>query len=108
MSLQELQSLIAEARGLANDHPCQTAGHLWGSDGSRGCPRGHDDNCGQAVYVCERCGETDYGEKGGPGWRDCQDAPFSAPCREQCVAGKILAVCTCSACMADDDALETA
>jgi hypothetical protein len=65
-----LQHLIAEARGLANDHPCTTTGHLWQSDGGRECPR----SCfraSQAVYRCARCGEFDYGEPGGPGYRDC-------------------------------------
>lgn len=26
----------------------------------------------QAVYECRTCGETDYGERGGPGHTDCQ------------------------------------
>lgn len=67
-----LQHLIAEARGLANDHPCLAVGHQWESDGGRhcpGCPRGHTS---QTVYVCARCGGYDYGEPGGPGAADCE------------------------------------
>lgn len=71
----DLQFLIAKARGLANDHPCASGGHLWEPEGGRGCPHETDDSdgCGgsQAVYRCARCGEWDYGEPGGPGHADC-------------------------------------
>jgi len=78
---ESLSALIAEARGLANDHPCKRE-HLWVSVGGRHCPY---DTClceerapwtrhSQAVYQCERCEVYDYGERGGPGWRDCHRA----------------------------------
>lgn len=72
-----LDALVAEARGLANDHPC-ARGHVWESDAGRRCPNGDDDGCphghSQAVYRCVRCGEWDYGyERDGPGYADCQD-----------------------------------
>lgn len=70
-----LTELIAEARALANDHPCTTTGHAWANEGGRRCPHAaaDGDGCGasQAVYRCERCGTYDYGEPGGPGARDC-------------------------------------
>lgn len=71
-----LQQLVAEARALANDHPCTTIGHAWETEGGRRCPRADgdaDDGCGssQAVYRCARCGAYDYGEPGGPGHADC-------------------------------------
>jgi hypothetical protein len=73
-----LNSLISEARALANDHPCTTVGHDWVSEGGRRCPHATDDDdgCGgsQAVYRCARCGEYDYGERGGPGHADCGDS----------------------------------
>lgn len=72
MSLRALEQLVTEARGLAGDHPCQSFGHEWAEDGGRRCPRGGPDDCCQAVYVCERCGQHDYGEQGGPGWNDCR------------------------------------
>lgn len=64
----DLIALIAEARGLANDHPC-ARGHAWETDGGRSC-----DACGgsQPVFKCARCGGYDYGERGGPGWKYCQ------------------------------------
>ena len=72
----ELQHLIAQARSLANDHPCISSGHLWESEGGRRCPEAADDDdgCGgsQAVYRCARCGLHDYGEPGGPGHADCE------------------------------------
>lgn len=72
----DLRNLIAEARSLANDHPCISSGHDWKSEGGRPCPRsGTDGECGhssQAVYVCARCGQYDYGEPGGPGHADCE------------------------------------
>ena len=73
-ALESLLHLAAEARGLANDHPC-TRGHAWATDGGRQCPHADDDQegCGgsQTVYRCTRCGEYDYGDPGGPGHADC-------------------------------------
>lgn len=69
-----IQYLIAEARALANDHPCISVGHAWESDGGRSCPKGLSDShepCSQAVYRCTRCGAYDYGEAGGPAHREC-------------------------------------
>lgn len=74
---EALLHLVAEARALANDHPCTTQGHDWVTDGGRTCPHSDDGEstwgCGgsQAVYRCVRCGEYDYGEPGGPGHADC-------------------------------------
>lgn len=71
-----LQHLIAHARALANDGPC-VEGHAWSCEGQggRSCPHeGTERACAyasQAVYVCTRCGEMDYGDAGGPGAADC-------------------------------------
>ena len=57
------------------------AGHDWQSIGGRACPYA-DENLAafctrsqahrtQTVYRCGRCGEWDYGERGGPGHADC-------------------------------------
>lgn len=71
-----LEALIAEARGLANDHPCATSGHVWEWSGGRACPN-RDDlewvECSMSVFVCVRCGSVDYGERGGPGDRECRN-----------------------------------
>lgn len=76
MTPLRLAMVIAEARALANDHPCTTVGHNWQTEGGRRCPRAtdEDDGCGgsQAVYRCARCGGYDYGEPGGPGASDCE------------------------------------
>lgn len=82
MSIQSLQHLISEARGLANDHPCLSFGHAWQHDGGRACPHDLTPNCSQPVYRCERCGEWDYGKKGGPGHRHC-----AVECRDRDVGG---------------------
>lgn len=80
-----LNNLIAEARALANDNPCTTVGHAWKSEGGRRCPHAGDDDsddgCGasQAVYVCARCGQYDYGESGGPGAADCAGGDCCGP-----------------------------
>ena len=79
-----LAALIAEARSLANDHPCATAGHAWQTEGGRRCPHADgdlDDGCGasQAVYRCARCGTYDYGEAGGPGASDCEGGDCAGP-----------------------------
>jgi len=68
MSLATLEHLIAEARGLASDHPCARA-HLWEPEGGRACPQCDGS---QTVYRCARCGEYDYGNRGGPAWRECR------------------------------------
>lgn len=78
----ELQHLIAEARSLANDHPCVAFGHKWESEGGRACPLGWGD-CSQTVYLCERCGTHDFGEKGGPAFAECNDRGF---CKHLCEA----------------------
>lgn len=65
----ELMALVAQARALANDHPCETSGHRWGHNGGRPCP--HHPSCSQPVFQCERCGDFDYGRVGGPGHEHC-------------------------------------
>jgi len=73
--MQKLSSLIKEAQQLAHA-PCDRGDHLWSSIGGRGCAHPEDiggGECSQAVYVCDACGATDYGERGGPGHADCMD-----------------------------------
>lgn len=66
-----LANLIAEARGLANDHPCARE-HAWESIGGRACYREECDGVrSQTVYQCARCGEYDYGYPGGPAHAEC-------------------------------------
>lgn len=57
--MSSIEHLIAEARGLANDHPC-TRGHQWEFLGGRFC-----DECGGSkdVYTCAICGDCDYGDR---------------------------------------------
>lgn len=71
-----LQHLIAEATALAGGNTC-ASGHDWESAGGRQCPHDHGDiaSCSQTVYECRRCGEVDYGQRGGPGHADCGDGP---------------------------------
>lgn len=71
---ETLQQLIGAAMALAGDHPCSVLGHDWKSAGGRACPHyDTEKECGgsQAVYECARCPEIDYGDPGGPGYRDC-------------------------------------
>lgn len=70
-----LKELIREATHTAAPHACTTHGHDWQMEGGRSCPREYPVNCSQAVYRCTRCGEHDYGDKGGPGHADCQKCP---------------------------------
>jgi hypothetical protein len=82
-----LSTLIAEATVLAGgEHPCAVLGHRWKSIGGRQCPRAiegeHEPPCSQTVYECESCGDTDYGETGGPAYRDCFEL---GPCDSRCV-----------------------
>lgn len=75
-----LERLVQEARAIAGFpdlHPCVVLGHQWVFTGARRCPRLADgtapETCegSESVYECERCGDCDYGERGGPGWKDC-------------------------------------
>lgn len=68
-----LQALIHSASTELASAACSEGRHQWQSEGGRGCPHddGDNDHCGQAVYVCSTCGETDYGQRGGPGHADC-------------------------------------
>ena len=65
----DLQHLIAEAQGLAMDHPCGRE-HAWKSIGGRHCS-----DCGgsKAVFECARCGDCDYGDREACG-RECDRA----------------------------------
>ena len=69
--------LAPSARGLSSivwriSAPirCKQGRHSWKPEGGRSCPKGVV-NCSQTVYVCEDCGEFDYGEDGGPAWEEC-------------------------------------
>lgn len=76
-----LASLIREAEQTVYVPSCQKNGHAWVEhDCARGCPRGGDGS--QQVYVCANCGDMDYGDKGGPGYRDCFE---HGPCSPQCI-----------------------
>jgi hypothetical protein len=71
-----LQRLIEQAATELGSAACLNGRHQWQSIGGRACPHPEDIGqgfCGQAVYVCQTCGETDYGERGGPGHADCMD-----------------------------------
>lgn len=86
--MSALQRLIAEAHVLAGGkHQCAVLGHAWKSAGGRQCPyaRSHanEPNWSQTVYECGSCGDTDYGDPGGPGHHDCVvDGPCSIACDE--------------------------
>jgi hypothetical protein len=62
--------VIAEAVALGGGNLC-AVGHDWESEGGRTCPKYEAAGCSQTVYVCRRCGESDYGDKGGPAHREC-------------------------------------
>ena len=76
----ELDALIRAASTELGSDACRAGKHDWQTMGGRGCPHPEDIGegiCTQTVYVCRTCGNTDYGEKGGPG----HDVWF----REQCM-----------------------
>lgn len=75
-----LQHMIAEAVALAGGNLC-ASGHDWIAEGGRQCPRGNT-LASQTVYVCNRCGEYDYGQPGGPGHDDCKRGKCTYECRE--------------------------
>lgn len=69
METRKLSYLVAEAVALGGGNLC-AAGHEWESYGGRACPFGSF-SCSQPVYRCTRCGDYDYGEKGGPAHDEC-------------------------------------
>lgn len=83
MAEHTLQQLIGQAVRLGGGDLC-AAGHDWVTTGGRTCPRGDPMGGGQAsqaVYECTRCPAIDYGEPGGPGYRDCYE---HGPCDPSC------------------------
>ena len=69
--METLQHLIAHAAALGGADMCAD-GHDWQDDGGRACPTGND-QCGQPVFRCSRCGVHDYGDDPeGPGMIECR------------------------------------
>lgn len=66
----ELRQLIGQAARLGGGDLC-AIGHDWQSVGGRGCECTASINHSQPVFQCARCGDIDYGERGGPGFADC-------------------------------------
>lgn len=52
---------------------CDIFDHDWEEEGGRSCPKDvmEFSDCYQPIYCCQRCGEEDFGDKGGPGWQQC-------------------------------------
>jgi hypothetical protein len=71
MATFALESLVRRAASELGSEACADGRHQWVSVGGRSCPKELDTCCSQAVYECRTCGDTDYGERGGPGHRDC-------------------------------------
>ncbi len=71
-----LYHLIKEAEHLVvpASHGQRPSDHHWvPGEGGRGCPRAGDGS--QTLYECQLCGDTDYGDPGGPGFSDCFSSP---------------------------------
>jgi len=69
MSIDSLAALVKDAEQNCEQFTCEKHGHAWESAGGRQCPRGC--TYSQTYYVCRRCGEDDYGDRGGPAHADC-------------------------------------
>lgn len=55
---------------LLPESECRCGSLTWHHEGGTACPLGQS-NCSFPVLRCAQCGAYDYGERGGPGWRDC-------------------------------------
>lgn len=66
-----LDELITAAIQLGGGSAISHGHRLWTMEGGRQCPLGWDD-CSQPVYVDLTSGEYDYGDPGGPAWKDCR------------------------------------
>jgi len=57
----------------------QICDHNWIDQGGRRCPKDIEPEwtCSQTVYQCSECEEYDYGEEGGPGYKQCKDCDLS-------------------------------
>lgn len=70
---ETLRHLITEAVALGGENLCVNS-HDWQSVGGRACPfRDTEQDCegSQTVYQCARCGEYDYGYRGGLAYEEC-------------------------------------
>lgn len=64
-----LDQLVRRAAQECEAETCARNGHAWEMQGGRRCPRGCRES--QPAYQCRRCGEWDYGYRGGPAHADC-------------------------------------
>lgn len=62
--LEEAENRAAQLRQQIASGPCHLTGHSWKHLGGKnaGCDRGADCGCSVPVYVCTKCGDSDYGE----------------------------------------------
>lgn len=60
--LAEAEAKVAALRQRIEGATCAEAGHDWRQLGGKnaGCDR--DCGCSVPVYVCDRCGDSDYGD----------------------------------------------
>jgi len=75
-----IEELAKEAERLTNPAWSCAEGHDWRVAGGRPCPRSMDVWCSQPAFECRRCGEYDYGEKGGPGAEECEERAHGGTC----------------------------
>jgi hypothetical protein len=82
-----LEKLINEAKAFGSA-ACSHGKHTWVVKDGRPCPYDYNWCCSQTVYICFSCGETDYGDTGGPG-----DIHYSRLCPEEtfCMGFSLLA-----------------
>ena len=74
--IPSMLELIRQAKGFVPaESTCYGGDHIWEAHGGRSCPTGND-NCGQDVLICSRCGEQDYGDR--------SDSPSLIECKSVC------------------------
>lgn len=52
---------------------CTRDGHDWKQEGGRHCVWCYQGDESMPVFVCSRCGETDYGDREGVGFKHCKE-----------------------------------
>jgi hypothetical protein len=60
--LAELEAKAAAVRRQIAQGPCVQYGHTWKLLGGRNVACSEDCSCSVSVYVCEKCGDCDYGD----------------------------------------------
>lgn len=60
--LEDAEASVARLKLKIKQGPCIEVGHSWSSTGGKNAGCHPDCSCSVPVYVCTKCGDSDYGD----------------------------------------------